>query len=101
MHSTHNKEKSVIVERFMRNLKNKICKYNNTYHSAIKIKPVAVKSSTSIDFIKENNEKDPKFKVGDIVIISKYKNIFAKCYTPNWSEVLFMIKEFENILPWT
>ena len=55
--------------------------YNNTYHRAIKMKPVDVKDNTYIDFKKEVNDKDPKFKVGDHVRISKYKNIFAKGYT--------------------
>ena len=58
-------------------------KCNNTYHSAIKMKPVAVMSSTDIDFSKENNEEDPKFEVGDHVRISKDKNTFAKGYIPN------------------
>ena len=52
-------------------------KYNNTYHSTIKMKPVDVKSSTYIEFGKEINYQDPKFKIGDIVRISKYKKIFA------------------------
>ena len=60
-------------------------RYNNTYRT-IKMKPVDVKDNTYIDFGKESNDKDPKFKVGDLVSISKYKNIFAKGYTPNWSE---------------
>ena len=68
-------------------------KYNNTYHSTIKMKPVDVKLSTHIDFNKENNEKDPKFKIVDHVRISKYKNIFAKSYTPNCSEDVFLIKK--------
>ena len=58
-------------------------KYNNTYHSTIKMKPVDVETKTYIDSSKEINNKDPKFKIGDIVRISKYKNIFAKGYTPN------------------
>ena len=53
-------------------------KYNNTYHSTIKIKPVDVKSCTFINSSKEINDKDPKFKIGDIVRISKHENIFAK-----------------------
>ena len=57
--------------------------YNNTYHSTIKMKPVDVKSSTYLDSSKEINDEDPKFKNGDIVRISKYKNIFAKGYVPN------------------
>ena len=55
------------------------------------MKPVDLKSSTYIDSNKEHNDKDPKFKIGDIVRISKYKNIFAKGYTPNWSEEVFVI----------
>ena len=55
----------------------------NTYQRTIKMKPVDVKDSTYIDSSKEVNDKDPKFKAGDHVRISKYKNIFAKGYTPN------------------
>ena len=58
--------------------------YNNTYHTTIKMKPVDVKDNTYIDFKKEVNDKDPKFKVGDQVRSSKYKNIFAKGYMPIW-----------------
>ena len=68
-------------------------KYNNTYHRIIKMKPVDIKSSTYIDSNKEINDKDPKYKIGDIARISKYKNIFAKGYTPNWSEEVFVIKK--------
>ena len=67
-------------------------KYNNTYHSTIKIKPVDIKSNTYINSGKEINNEDPKFKVGNIVRISKYKNIFAKGYVPKWSEKAFVIK---------
>ena len=75
--------------------------YNNTYHTSIKMKPVDVKDNTYIDFTKEVNEKDPKFKIGDHVRISKYKNIFAKGYMPNWSEEIFIIKKIKNTVPWT
>ena len=75
--------------------------YNNTYHRTIKMKPVDVKDNTYIDFKKEVNDKDPKFKVGDHVRISKYKNIFAKGYKPNWSEEVFIIKQVKNTVPWT
>ena len=68
-----------------------INKYNNTYQSKIKIKPVDVKLNTYINSTKEINDKDPKFTIGDIIRISKYKNIFAKGCTPNWSEEVFVI----------
>ena len=103
MYSTHNEGKSVVAERFIRTIKGEICKYmtsisknvyidklddivdeyNNTYHTTIKMKPIDVKDNTYINTSKENNNKDPKFKVGDYVRISKYKNIFAKGYMPN------------------
>ena len=57
------------------------------------MKHVDVKLSTYTNFMKENNEKDPKFKVGDFIRISKYKNIFGKGCTPNFSEEVFMIKK--------
>ena len=113
MYSTHNEGKSVIAEIFIRTLKNKIYKYmtsilknlyidkvdgivnkyNNTYHRTIKMIPVHVKSNTYIDSSKEINDTDPKFKITDIVKILKYKNIFAKGYTPNWSKEVFMIEK--------
>ena len=97
MYSTHNEGISVVAERFIRTLKSKIYKYmtsisknvyidklddivneyNNKKHITIKMKPIEVKDKTYIAFGKEINEKDPKFKVGDHVRISKYKNIFA------------------------
>ena len=67
--------------------------YNNTYHITIKIKPADVKDNAYIDFKKEVNHKDPKFKIVDHVRISKYKNIFAKGYTPKWTEEVFVIKK--------
>ena len=66
------------------------------------MKPVDVNSNTCIDSGKEIiNNKDPNFKVGDNVRISKYKNIFAKGYTPNWSEEVFLIKKVKNSVSWT
>ena len=65
------------------------------------MKPVDVKDNTYIDSIKEANDKDPKFKVSDYLGISKYKNIFAIGYTPNWSEEAFVIKKVKNTVPWT
>ena len=73
---------------------------NNKYHTAIKMKPIDVKDNTCINTDKEINNKDPKFKVGDRVRISKYKNIFAKGYIPNCSEEVFVIKKVKNTVPW-
>ena len=75
--------------------------YNNKYHTSIKMKPIDVKDNRYINFKKEINNKNPKFKVGDHVRISKYKNIFAKGYMPNWSEEIFIIKKIKNTVPWT
>ena len=111
MHSTHNEGKLVVVERFIRTLKNNIYKYmtsisknvyidqlddivnkyNNTYRQTIKMKSLDVNQSMYINFNKENNKKGPKDKVGDNVRISKYKNIFAKGYTPEWSEEVILL----------
>ena len=76
-------------------------KYNNTYHSTIKMKSVDVRSSTYIESSKEIISQNPKFKIGDTVRISKYRNIFAKGYVPNWSEEVFVIKKVKNTVPWT
>ena len=73
--------------------------YNNTYHRTIKMKPIHFKDNTYIDIGKEVNDRDPKFKVGNHVRISKRKNIFAKEYTPNWSEV-FVISKIKNTILW-
>ena len=121
MYSIHNEGKSIVAERFIGTWKTKIYKYmtsisknvyidqlddivneyNNTYHRTIKTKPVAVKDNAYIDFKKEVNDNDPIFKIGDDVRISKYKNIFAQGYTPNWSEEGFVIKKVKNTVPWT
>ena len=65
------------------------------------MKRVDVKSSTYIESSKENNGKDPKFKIDYIVTISKYKNIFAKGYVSNWSEEAFVINTGKNTVLWT
>ena len=75
--------------------------YNNTCLRTIKMKPTDLTDNTYIDFGKEVNDNDPKFKVGDHLRISKYKNIFAKGYTPNWYEEVFVIKEIKNTVPWS
>ena len=76
-------------------------KYNNTVHRTTKMKPIDVKDNTYVDSKKEVNDKDPKFKVGDCVRISRYTNILAKGYTPNWSEEVFVVNTFKNTVPWT
>ena len=120
MYSTHNEGPSVVAGRFITTLKNKIYKnmmtstsknvyidklddivnkYNNRYHRTIKMKPLDVKSNIYTNSNEEINDKDPKFRIGDIVRISKYKNIFAKGYIPNWSEELFVIRKIKNTVP--
>ena len=121
MFSTYNERKSVVAERFIRTLKHKnfkpmtaisrnvyfdaldniVNKYNNTVHRTIRMKPVDVTSDSYAEYNEHSNEKDPKFKVGDCVRISKYKNIFAKGYTRNWSEEGLIITRFKDTVPWT
>ena len=121
MYSTNNEGKFVIAERFITKLKNEIYKhmtsiskniyidkiddivkeYNNKYQTSIKMKLVDVMDNTYINFKKEINDKNPTFKVGDYVRISKYKNIFAKGYMPNWPEEIFVINKIKNTVPWT
>ena len=78
-----------------------VSEYNNTYHRTIKMKPVDIKDNTYIDFKKEIDDKDPKFKVGDHARISKYKNFIGKGHTPNWSDKVFVISKIKNTVPWT
>ena len=119
-YSTYNQGKSVVSERFLRALKNKIYKYmtsvsknvyidkleemvnkyNNTYHSIMTMKTFDVRSSTYSNSSKDINEKDPKFKFADIVRLSKYKNIFVKGYTLNWLKEVILIKDVKNTVPW-
>ena len=119
MYSTHNEGKSVVGERFIRILNNKIYKYmtsvsknvyidklddivnkyNNTYRSTIKMRHFDVKSNTYIDSSKEINDENPKFKIDDNVRTSKYKNVFPKGYTANWPEEVFTIKKVKNTVP--
>ena len=75
--------------------------YNNTKHSTIKIKPKDVEYNNKRVYIDEHNEKDSRFKVGDRVRISKFKNIFAKGYTPNWSKEIFIVDKINDTVPYT
>ena len=130
MYSTYNEGKSVVAERFIRTLKNKlykhvtatgknvyydvlddvVSKYNNTKHSNIKMRPKDVKNDNKRVYIDEHNEKDTtkssssersRFKVGDIVRISKFKNIIAKGYTPNWSREIVIVNKVNDSVPYT
>ena len=91
---------SVLKNVYANKLDDIVGEYNNTYYRTVKMKPVDVKYNTYIDFKKEVNNKDKKFKVGDQVRISKYKNTFAKGYTPKWSEEVFVIKKVKNTVLW-
>ena len=121
MYKIYHEGKSVVAEKFIRTLRNKIYKHmktdsksvcfdvfnhivknhNTTHHNTIKIKLIDVKSNSYAEFNVGSNEKDPKFKIGDRVRISKYKNIFAGRYAPNWSEEVFVISKIKNTVPWT
>ena len=120
MYSTYNESKSVVAERYIRTLKNKLCKhmtaagknvyydvlddvvnkYNNTKHSTIKMKLIDVKNNKRV-YTDEHNKKDSKFKVGDRVRISRYKNIFAKGYAPNWSSEVCIVDKINDTVPYT
>ena len=120
MYSTFNEGKSVEAERFIRTLKNKLYKhmtatgknihydilddvvneYNSTEHNTVKMKPIDVGDNKRV-CIDEHNEKDSRFKVGDRVRISKFKNIVAKGYTPNWSTEIFIINKINDTVLYT
>ena len=76
-------------------------KYNNTYHNSIKMKPIDVKSKSHAEYNVDCNDKDPKFKIGDHVRISRHKKVSAKEYAPHWSEEVFGIKKVKNTVLWT
>ena len=82
-------------------LNNFVDEYNNTYHNTIKMKSIDVKSNSYAEYNVDSNDKGPKFKIDDHVRISRYKNIFAKKYTPNWSEEVFIISKIKITVPWT
>ena len=113
IYSTFNERKSVVAERFIKTLKaisknvyfdvldDIVNKYNNAVHRTIIMKPIDVTSDSYAEYSEYFNKKDPKYKVGDHVRISKYKNIFAKGYAANWSEEIFVIKKVKNTVQWT
>ena len=117
MYSTYNEGKSVVAERCIRSLKNKIFnhmtavsknvldnivdRYNNTVHRTIKMRPIDVTSDSYAEYNETFNVTKPKFKVGDHDRISKYKNIFAEGYTQNWPEEVFVASKIKNTVPWT
>ena len=122
IYSTYNEGKSVVAERFIRTLKSNlykhmttigkdVCydvlddvvnKYNNTKHSTIKMKPIDVKDNNNKRvYIDEHNEIRSRFKVGDRVRISEFKNIFAKRYAPNWSKEIFIVDKINDTVPCT
>ena len=121
MYSTYNERKSIVAERFIRTLRNEtfkhmttvskniyfdvlddnVDKHNNTIRRSIKMKPINVTSDSYAEYNEDSNEKYPKFKVGDQVRISKYKNVFAKGYTQNSSEEIFVVSKIKNTVPWT
>ena len=74
--------------------------YNNTKHNTIKMKPIDVGDNKRV-YIDEHNEKDSRFNAGDRVRISKFKNIFAKGYTPNWSREIFIVDKIIDTVPYT
>ena len=83
----------VLKKMYIDKLDDMANKYNNTYYSTIKMKPVYVKSNTYINSSKEVNDKDHKFEIGDHARLSKHKNIFAESYVPNWQMVLVILTE--------
>ena len=121
MYSTYNKGKCVVLGRFIRTLKNKILKHmtavfknvyfqllddivnkcNNTVHRTIEMKATDFTSDSYAEYYEDSNKKDPKFKVVGHVRISKYKNIFAKGWTQNCSEEVYVVSNIKNTVPWT
>ena len=92
---------SVPKNVYINKLDDIVGEYNNTYYRTIKMKLADTKNNTYIDLKKEVNDKDTKFWVGDHVRISRYKNIFAKGYTPDWSVEIIVVSKIKNTVPWT
>ena len=120
MYSTYNEGKSVIAEKFIRTLKNKIFhhmtavsknvyfdvldnilnKFNNTVCRTIKMKPIDVTFDSYAEYNENANVIQPKFKVGYHVRTSKHKIVFAKGYTQNWSDDVFVVSKINDTFPW-
>ena len=120
MYSTYNDGKSVIAEKFIRTLKNKIFhhmtavsknvyfdvldnilnKFNNTVCRTIKMKPIDVTFDSYAEYNENSNVIQPKFKVGYHVRTSKHKIVFAKGYTQNWSDDVFVVSKINDTFPW-
>ena len=120
MYSTYNEGKSVVAETFIRTLEKKIFKhmtavskniyinvlddivnkYSKIVHRSIKMKLIDVTPDSYAEYNEDSNDKDPKFKVGDHVRISKYKSVFDKGYTQNWSEKVFVVSKIKDTVPW-
>ena len=121
MYSTYNEGKSVVAERFIITSKNKlykhmtvigknvywnvlddvVAKYNDTINRSIDMKPKDVKTDKKSVYVEQSNDKNARFSVGNRVRISKFKNTFAKGYTPNWSKEIFVVNKIKNTVPWT
>ena len=121
MYSTFNEGKSVVAERFIRKLKNKLYKhmtatgknvyydvlddvvneYNNTKHNTIKMKPKDVRNDNKSVYIDEHNEESARYNLGDRVRMSNFKNIFGKGYTPDWSREIFIVNKINDTVPYT
>ena len=120
MYSTYNEGKSVVAGKFIRTLKNKIFKhmtavsknvyfdvlddivnkYNNILYRTIQMKPIDIISDFYAEYSEDSSATRPKFKVGDHIRILKYKNIFAKGYTQNWSEEAFVVSKIKDTVLW-
>ena len=112
-------KENLVAERFIQSLESKISKhmkavsknvyfdvldgivnkYNYTVHRTIKLKPIDVTSDSYAEYKKDSNKK--AWKLAIMLGISKYKNIFAKGYTPNWSEGVFVVSRIKSTVPWT
>ena len=117
MYSTYNEKRFVVAERFIKTLKKKIFKhmtpayfdvldnivnkYSNTVHRTIKMKSIAITSNSYVEHNEDSNKKILNLKLVIVLEFQIYKKIFAKGYTPNWSEEDFIVRKIKNIVLWT